>query len=100
CTSIDYLPLVGPVAQHEAFTQTYADLKKDARLPLKQPCPWHTGLYVNSAHGSRGLLSAPLAAELLAAWICAEPLPVPLELAHNCHPNRFALRMLMRNRPE
>ena len=99
CTSIDYLPLVGPVAQHAGFMQTYADLRKDARLPLTQPCPWHTGLYVNTAHGSRGLLSAPLAAELLAAWICAEPLPLPLELAQFCHPNRFALRTLMRNRP-
>lgn len=73
CTSIDYLPLVGPVAQHDAFTQSYADLRKDARLSLTQPCPWQHGLYVNTAHGSRGLVSAPLAAELLATWICAEP---------------------------
>ena len=100
CTSIDYLPLVGPVAQHDAFIQTYADLRKDARLPLTQPCPWQQGLYVNSAHGSRGLISAPLAAELLAAWICTEPLPLPLALAQLCHPNRFAVRSLIRNRAE
>ena len=98
CTSIDYLPLIGPVAQDAEFMQTYADLRKDARLPLTQPCPWHNGLYINTAHGSRGLLSAPLAAELVAAWICAEPLPLPLALAQHCHPNRFALRSLMRNR--
>ncbi len=100
CTSIDYLPMVGPVAEHQSFIQTYADLRKDARLPLTQPCPWHQGLYVNTAHGSRGLLSAPLAAELLAAWICAEPLPLPLELAQQCHPNRFALRALIRNQAQ
>ena len=100
CTSIDYLPLVGPVAQYDAFMQTYADLRKDARLPLQQPCPWYTGLYVNTAHGSRGLISAPLAAELLSAWICNEPLPLPLDIAQQCQPNRFALRTLMRNRPE
>ncbi|MDY0206997.1 MAG: bifunctional tRNA (5-methylaminomethyl-2-thiouridine)(34)-methyltransferase MnmD/FAD-dependent 5-carboxymethylaminomethyl-2-thiouridine(34) oxidoreductase MnmC [Pseudomonas sp.] len=98
CTSIDYLPLVGPVAQHDAFMQTYADLRKDARLPLQQSCPWHHGLYVNTAHGSRGLISAPLAAELLAAWICTEPLPLPVDIAQQCQPNRFALRTLMRNR--
>ena len=100
CTSIDYLPLVGPVAQHDTFMQTYADLRKDARLPLQQPCPWHQGLYVNTAHGSRGLISAPLAAELLAAWICHEPLPLPLDIAQQCQPNRFALRRLMRNKPQ
>lgn len=98
CTSIDYLPLVGPVAQHDAFMHSYADLRKDARLPLQQPCPWQPGLYVNTAHGSRGLISAPLAAELLSAWICDEPLPLPLDIAQQCHPNRFALRQLMRNR--
>ncbi len=100
CTSIDYLPLVGPIAQHDAFMQTYADLRKDARLPLQQPCPWHQGLYVNTAHGSRGLISAPLAAELLSAWICHEPFPLPLDIVQHSHPNRFALRTLMRNRPQ
>ncbi len=95
---IDYLPLIGPVAQDAEFMQTYADLRKDARLPLQYPCPWQQGLYVNTAHGSRGLISAPLAAELLSAWICAEPLPLPLDIAQHCHPNRFALRSLMRNR--
>ena len=99
CTSIDYLPVVGPIAQHDAFMQVYSDLRKDARLPLKQPCPWHKGLYVNAAHGSRGLISAPLAAELLAAWIGNEALPLPLDLAQQCHPNRFALRTLIRNQP-
>lgn len=100
CTSIDYLPLVGPVAQHDAFMQTYADLRKDARLPLQQPCPWQQGLYVNTAHGSRGLISAPLAAELLSAWICHEPFPLPLDIVQHSHPNRFALRTLMRHRPQ
>lgn len=99
-TSIDYLPLVGPVAQYNQFMQTYAELRKDARLPQQQPCPWHNGLYVNTAHGSRGLISAPLAAELLSAWICAEPLPLPVDIAQQCHPNRFALRTLMRNKPQ
>ena len=100
CTSIDYLPLVGPVAQHDAFMQTYAGLRKDARLPLQQPCPWQQGLYVNTAHGSRGLISAPLAAELLSAWICHEPFPLPLDIVQHSHPNRFALRTLMRHRPQ
>ena len=30
-------------------------------------CPWLDGLYVNSGHGSRGLITAPLSGELLAA---------------------------------
>lgn len=98
-TSNDYLPIVGPVAHHAAFMDTYAELRQNARAPLQHTCPWQQGLYVNTGHGTRGLISTPLAAELLAAWLCAEPLPVPVELAQACHPNRFALRALIRNRP-
>lgn len=96
CTSPDYLPIVGPLADGEAFAERYAVLARDARQVPDAPCPWHEGLYVNSGHGSRGLISAPLCGELIAAWITGEPLPVPREVAEACHPNRFALRKLIR----
>ncbi|MCY1457434.1 tRNA 5-methylaminomethyl-2-thiouridine biosynthesis bifunctional protein MnmC [compost metagenome] len=71
-------------------------LAKDARQVPEVPAPWLDGLYVNSAHGSRGLITAPLSGELLAAWLDDEPLPVPRAVAEACHPNRFALRRLIR----
>ncbi|WP_437880751.1 bifunctional tRNA (5-methylaminomethyl-2-thiouridine)(34)-methyltransferase MnmD/FAD-dependent 5-carboxymethylaminomethyl-2-thiouridine(34) oxidoreductase MnmC [Pseudomonas sp. LRF_L74] len=96
CTSPDYLPIVGPLADAEAFAERYAVLARDARQVPDIPCPWLDGLYVNSGHGSRGLISAPLSAELLAAWLENEPLPLPRPVAEACHPNRFALRRLIR----
>jgi tRNA 5-methylaminomethyl-2-thiouridine biosynthesis bifunctional protein len=96
CTTADYLPLVGPLADARAFAECYAALGKDARLLPQTPCPWLDGLYVNAAHGSRGLISAPLSGELLAAWLENEPLPVPVDVAQACHPNRFLLRKLVR----
>ncbi|WP_252271400.1 bifunctional tRNA (5-methylaminomethyl-2-thiouridine)(34)-methyltransferase MnmD/FAD-dependent 5-carboxymethylaminomethyl-2-thiouridine(34) oxidoreductase MnmC [Pseudomonas subflava] len=96
CTSPDYLPIVGPLADEAAFAEAYAVLGKDARQVPEIPCPWREGLYVNSGHGSRGLISAPLSAELLAAWLEDEPLPLPRAVAEACHPNRFALRKLIR----
>lgn len=96
CTSPDYLPLVGPLADAEAFATTYAALRKDARLRPDTPCPWLDGLWVNTAHGSRGLITAPLCAELLAAWLEDEPLPLPRQVAEACHPNRFLLRRIIR----
>lgn len=98
CTSPDYLPIVGPLADRAAFVQTYAALSKDARLVPDAPCPWLDGLYVNSGHGSRGLITAPLSGELLAAWLDNEPLPLPRSVAEACHPNRFALRQLIRGK--
>ena len=98
CTSPDYLPIVGPLADTQAFTQAYAALGKDARQVPDVACPWLDGLYVNSGHGSRGLITAPLSAELLAAWLDNEPLPLPRSVAEACHPNRFALRRLIRGK--
>lgn len=97
CTSPDYLPIVGPLADRPAFIKAYAVLAKDARQVPDTPCPWLDGLYINSGHGSRGLITAPLSGELIAAWLDAEPLPVPRDVAEACHPNRFALRTLIRN---
>ncbi|BAP40731.1 tRNA (mnm(5)s(2)U34)-methyltransferase [Pseudomonas sp. StFLB209] len=96
CTSPDYLPIVGPLADGQAFAHTYAALSKDARQIPPLACPWLDGLYVNSGHGSRGLITTPLSAELLAAWLDDEPLPLPRSVAEACHPNRFALRSLIR----
>lgn len=98
CTSPDYLPMVGPLADRQAFDEAYSALAKDARQTPDIPCPWLDGLYINSGHGSRGLITAPLSGELLAAWLDDEPLPLPSAVAQACHPNRFALRQLIRGK--
>lgn len=98
CTSPDYLPIVGPLANKEAFLEAYAVLRKDARQVPQTACPWLDGLYVNSGHGSRGLITAPLSGELIAAWLDNEPLPLPRSVAEACHPNRFVLRGLIRGK--
>lgn len=96
CTTPDYLPVIGPLANAEAFCHTYAMPGQNARQQPAAPAPWFPGLYANLAHGSRGLITAPLAGELLAAWICNEPLPLPRSVAEACHPNRFLLRQLIK----
>lgn len=96
CTSPDYLPIIGPLADAAQFAKDYAVLGKDARQVPGTPCPWLDGLYVNAAHGSRGVITTPLAGELLAAWLDGEPLPLPRAIAEACHPNRFLLRKLIR----
>ncbi|MCM2461640.1 bifunctional tRNA (5-methylaminomethyl-2-thiouridine)(34)-methyltransferase MnmD/FAD-dependent 5-carboxymethylaminomethyl-2-thiouridine(34) oxidoreductase MnmC [Pseudomonas sp. CG7] len=98
CTSPDYLPIVGPLAERQVFTEAYAALGKDARQVPDAPCPWLDGLYINSGHGSRGLITAPLSGELIAAWLDNDPLPLPRSVAEACHPNRFALRALIRGK--
>nr|VVN31545.1 tRNA 5-methylaminomethyl-2-thiouridine biosynthesis bifunctional protein MnmC [Pseudomonas fluorescens] len=98
CTSPDYLPIVGPLADQAQFNQDYAVLARDARQIPDTPCPWLEGLFINSGHGSRGLISAPLSGEMVAAWADNAPLPVPRAVAEACHPNRFMLRELIRSK--
>ncbi len=48
------------------------------------------GLYASTGHGSRGMISAPLAAEMIASWIDGDALPVTQALAHSVSPRRQA----------
>ena len=98
CTTPDYLPLIGPVADVDAFNESYAVLGKDASKQPDTPTRWYPGLYINAGHGSRGMVSCPLSGELIAAWLENEPLPLPRDVATAVHPNRFMLRQLIRGR--
>lgn len=80
CTTPDYLPLVGPIVDAVRFQHLYAILSKDASKRPQTDSPWLPGLFINSAHGSRGLISCPLSGELVAALITGEALPLPADL--------------------
>ena len=75
CQSSDFLPLAGPVPQLLGAAITH--------LP---------GLYLNIAHGSRGITGSALCAELIAAQINDEPAPMDKILRNALAPERFILR--------
>lgn len=50
------------------------------------------GLWVSAGHGSRGMISAPLAAEVIAAQMLGEPSAVGRDLLHAVDPRRRALK--------
>lgn len=98
CASPDYLPIVGPVPDAEAFCDDYAPLRRNARQRVDRTGSYLEGLYISTGHGSRGLTSTPLSAELLAAQISGEAWPMPASLAQALAPARFLIRDLIRNR--
>ena len=98
CTTPDYLPLVGAVADTPQMRARFAVLARNARTQVDAIGAWLPGLYVNVGHGSRGLTSTPICAELLAALITGAPRPLPRALVHALSPARFALRDLIRGR--
>jgi len=89
CTSLDHFPLVGELINVEKLTEN-----PPRHSALANTLPWYANLYVNIAHGSHGLMTAPISAEILATMINAEPLPIDKKLVGLLNPNRFALRNL------
>lgn len=82
CVAPDRLPLVGRLPDFAAAGAT-------ERL---RDVPRHPGLHALLGYASRGLIWAPLGAELLAAQLEGEPLPLETGLVDALDPARFVLR--------
>ena len=98
CSSPDYLPMVGAVVDRDAFLDCYQPLARDASLKLNTEAPVIKGLYVNTAHGSRGMVTAPLAGEIIASLLNEEPAPLPSSIMDAVNPSRFLVRDLIRQK--
>ncbi|MEQ6917108.1 bifunctional tRNA (5-methylaminomethyl-2-thiouridine)(34)-methyltransferase MnmD/FAD-dependent 5-carboxymethylaminomethyl-2-thiouridine(34) oxidoreductase MnmC [Halomonas aquatica] len=94
--SPDKSPYAGPVPDAEAWQTDYALLAKDATRVPEVPGCHHGGLWISTGHGSRGLASAPLCAELIASMICDEPMPLEQPLVDHLHPGRRIIRDMVR----
>ncbi len=95
-SSQDHLPLIGPVPDPVFFRQNYGDLhhgRAAENYPLAKHLP---GLYLSSGHGSRGLVSCPFAARLLADLICDGHSSIARSLQQAVHPARFMFRKYKR----
>ena len=80
----DRLPLVGPVPDLAAARPPRADAP---RL-----LPRHPGLWLHSGLGSRGLTTATLCAELIAAQVSGAPWPLEADLVDAIDPARWWVR--------
>ena len=94
CMTPDRVPLAGPAPDFAAYETDYARLRHGDRRASYPPARNHPGLYVLTGLGSRGMVTAPLAAEMLAAQVYGEPWPVEREVANLLHPGRFIIRGL------
>lgn len=91
------LPYIGPVPDFQAYQSLYAGIRRGFSPTHYPRAEYHPHLYVSAGHGSRGLLSTPLGAELLCSLICGEPLPFEATLIQALHPASSIIRHLERN---
>jgi len=100
CATRDHLPMIGSAPDYH---QLLADYQNLPQALLKQQdialAASYSNLYLMGALGSRGLSSAPLSAEVLAAQISGEPIPLDSETLAAINPNRMWVRKLLKGRP-
>jgi tRNA 5-methylaminomethyl-2-thiouridine biosynthesis bifunctional protein len=89
CVTQDHFPMVGELLNNQSLINS-----PPRPSATNDILPWHSGLYVNIAHGSHGFITAPLSAEILGNLICREPLVIDSTLTGLLNPNRFSLRAL------
>lgn len=97
CQTPDRLLVAGPLPELGVYGAVYDDL----RLGVKKDYPageMTPGVYILSGLGSRGLVTAPLAAAMLIAEMTGAPAPVGYKIAEALHPARFFIRDLKRAR--
>ncbi len=98
CTMPDHLPATGPIPDERAYLRDYAELRHGHAWARYPDATYHPGLYALVGLGARGLVSAPLAAEIAVSEILGDPWPVERDLVAALHPGRFLVRDLKRLR--
>ena len=96
CTTPDHLPVAGPVPDQAAYLRDFAELRHGHAWTRYSRAAYQPGLYVLAGLGSRGLVGAPLAAEMVACHITGEPWPMERDIANALHAGRFLIRDLKR----
>ena len=91
CVSRDHLPFIGGLSDLE--------LQKQRAVDPSAATPHYQNVYALLGLGSRGLTTAPLLAEVLAAQMCHEPLPLSIELLEAIDPSRMWVRKIRKGKP-
>lgn len=98
CVAPDRLPLVGALHAADALRAQYGGRPRAVIDADPAPSSGPGGLFASLAHGSRGFVTAPLAALEVAAAVVGAPSVLPAPLAAALAPDRSVVRTLKRLR--
>lgn len=94
-TTPDRLPIAGPLPDWGFYSGAYDGLRTGRRKDYP-PGESQPGLFILNGLGSRGFVTAPLAAAMIVAELTGEPAPADYKIAEALHPARFFIRDLKR----
>ncbi len=90
----DKLPLIGPLCDPEVLKSTYAHAFRGSKVSDLPALPVCKGEWLITGLGSRGVTYSSLAAEILAALMTGDTLPIEMDLFEHLHSARFFIRNL------
>lgn len=93
----DRIPLVGRLPHLENIKKNYGVLSRNARKEFqddKSSDNYWPDLYISTAHGSNGLASCGMSAEIITSLMLNEQLPVSHSVMNEINPVRFIIRAL------
>lgn len=93
----DRIPLVGAVPRLNEIRQSFGDLKRNANKKFHYnypPTNYWPDLYISAAHGSNGLATCGLSAEIIVSLMLNEQLPANQHIMDELNPVRFIIRAL------
>ncbi len=93
-STIDRIPYIGDVPDFNLMFQAASALRSGSNLPKNIPIQCLPRLYISAGHGSRGVLSCPIGAELIARLITKEPLGELSALYDIVSPSRLPYRVI------
>lgn len=101
CQARDYVPVCGSLPDPGEFLKRHdrhytlpVSTRKNHLHQWSRELIRNPGLYVNACHGSRGITSTFLCAEIIASDICGETAPVETDLLFALDPARFLWKVV------
>ncbi len=90
----DRFPIIGALHDEEFYKQNYKGLFWSKNKDNNPKASYEKNVFVNFAHGSRGLGTAILGANSIVDLVLDRPLCIERSLFHELHPARFLIRKL------
>ena len=99
CGTPDRRPYIGRVPNLTNIISELGILKKNAKanFTVSDDCFW-PNLFINAGHGSNGLSTGSLGAELISSMINEEPIPASKQQSDLICPSRIIIRELKRQK--
>ena len=93
----DKLPMIGPICDDEWLKLHYERALRGTKIENLPPLQGSDREWMMMGLGSRGITFSSLGAEILAAVMCGEPLPIESDLWEHLHSARFFVRALRKS---